>query len=219
MRVKICGISCKEDMEIALHAGASALGFLVGITHKAEDKVTNEVAKKLISLVPPFVSSVAVTHLTNVDKIIELVRYINATTVQIHDYIPPEDVEKVRQGLPGIKVIKAVHVLGRDAIEIARSYVPYVNAILLDSRTKDRLGGTGLTHDWNLSKEIVQSLTVPVILAGGLKPGNVYEAVKTVQPFAIDVNSGVEINGKKDALKVKQLINEATKAESFLSKD
>jgi phosphoribosylanthranilate isomerase len=90
-----------------------------------------------------------------------------------------------------------------DAIEMAKLFEPYAHAILLDSRTADRLGGTGITHDWDISARLVKSISIPVILAGGLTPGNVYEAVCKVKPYAVDVNSGVEdIKGYKNFSKV-----------------
>ncbi len=213
MRTKICGINDKDDMARALSAGASALGFLVGITHVAEDKVDLDTARHLISIMPPFTTSVAVTHLTNAEDISELVSYIMPTTVQIHDYMPPEEVRQVREALPGIKIIKAIHVTGPESLDLARSFEPVVDALLLDSRTANRLGGTGLTHDWDLSSLIVQNSRIPVILAGGLNPENVYQAVKKVHPFAVDVNSGVETNQKKDYQKIIKFICEANQAE------
>jgi len=213
MRTKVCGINNMEDMERALSAGASALGFLAGITHVAEDKVDLDTARHLISIMPPFTTSVAVTHLTNAKDIIELVKYVMCTTVQIHDYIPPEEVTQVREALPGIKIIKAIHVTGPESIDLARSFEPVVDALLLDSRTADRLGGTGITHDWDLSSIIVQNSRVPVILAGGLNQENVYQAVRKVHPFAVDVNSGVETKQKKDYHKMVTFICEANQAE------
>ena len=86
------------------------------------------------------------------------------------------------------------------------------DALLLDSRTKDRLGGTGITHDWNISKEIVAKSKVPVILAGGLTEKNVYDAVKKVKPFGVDVNSGVEDNGWKSYEKVLKFVEDSKTA-------
>jgi len=198
-------------MQIALKAGADAFGFLVGITHKAEDKVSYDEAKYMIAMLPPFVSSVAVTHLTDVREIIDVVKFIKASTLQIHDHIAPEAVGYVRDSLPNIKILKAIHVIDQETVGIAKSFERYVDGLLLDSRTKDRLGGTGITHDWSISREIVEAVKVPVILAGGLTPGNVFEAVKKVQPFGVDVNSGVEINGDKDFDSIKIFIREARK--------
>lgn len=216
MRAKICGINTWENAKIALDCGADALGFLVGITHLAEDKISVEDAKKIIEKLPPFVSSVAVTHLQDTSKIIEMCKYLKVTTLQIHDYISPEEVLICKKNLPSVKIIKAVHVIDDDkdkTIRIARSFENVADALLLDSRTVERLGGTGITHDWNISREIVTQMSLPVMLAGGLTDKNVYDAVRKVKPYAVDVNSGVEINGNKDIDKVRGFINNAFKAE------
>lgn len=216
MRTKICGINTWENAKIALDCGADALGFLVGITHLAEDKIEVEAAKKIISALPPFVSTVAVTHLKDPKAIIEMARYLNVTTLQIHDYIPPEGVELCRRELAGVKIIKAVHVVDGDrqgTIDLAHSFEHSADALLLDSRTAKRLGGTGRVHDWGISSEIVRQIRLPVILAGGLNDKNVYDAVTKVRPFGVDVNSGVETNADKDPNKVLGFINNAKKAE------
>ena len=213
MKVKICGIRHQDDAKVALDAGADALGFLVGITHLAEDKIRKEEAKAIIESLPPLVSPVAVTHLTDVREIIDLIIYLGVSTVQIHDYIGPKEVKTIRENLPGVKIIKSVHVEGENAIEMAKLFEPYAHAILLDSRTTDRLGGTGITHDWDISARLVKSIRIPVILAGGLTPGNVFEAACKVKPYGVDVNSGVEdIKGNKNFSKVQLFIGEAMRA-------
>lgn len=216
MRTKICGINSWENAKIALDCGADALGFLVGITHLAEDKIDFDDAKRIIKRLPPFVSTVAVTHLQDTEAIIEMCKYLNVTTLQIHDYISPEAVEICRKELPGVKVIKAIHVINDDmegTIKLANSFKNSADALLLDSRTAERLGGTGKTHNWNISKMIVEQMEIPVILAGGLTNLNVYDAVKMVKPYAVDVNSGVETNADKDPHKVIEFILNARRAE------
>ena len=119
----------------------------------------------------------------------------------------------------GTKIIKAVHVIDNDkagTIEMAHSFEKVADALLLDSRTAERLGGTGRTHDWNISREIVEEMSLPVMLAGGLTDKNVYEAVRRVRPYAVDVNSGVEVNGDKDPDKVRGFIENAKRAEKDL---
>ncbi len=101
------------------------------------------------------------------------------------------------------------NVTGLDAIELAKEFLPFADALLLNSRDGSRIGGTGKTHDWEISRKIVHESNKPVILTGGLNPGNVYEAVKKVRPFAVDVNSGVETNSRKDFAKMKAFIYEA----------
>ena len=216
MRTKICGINTWENAKIALECGADALGFLVGITHLAEDKIEVEDAKKIIEKIPPFVSTTAVTHLQDTARIIDMCRFLGVNHVQIHDYILPDEVGFVKSNLPGVSIIKAIHVIDGDkegTIRSALSFEGVVDALLLDSRTAERLGGTGKVHDWNISREIVEKIKVPVILAGGLNDVNVYDAVCKVRPYAVDVNSGVEIEGNKNRNKVIRFIQNAKKAE------
>lgn len=214
MRVKICGIRNFEDAMTAIQAGANAIGFLVGITHLAEDKITKEDAKAIIEKLPPFVSTVLVTHLTDTLEIVNLAKFLNVNTVQIHDYIPPKAMDAVRAQLPNCKLIKAIHVLEKEnALSMLHDFEGHCDAVLLDSRTKERLGGTGMTHDWSISRKIVEESTIPVILAGGLTPDNVYAAVTEVGPFAVDVNSGVEEAGYKAYKKIVRFIQEAGNAE------
>ena len=215
MRTKICGIRSYEDASTAIKAGANAVGFLVGITHLAEDKIDKEVAREIIEKLPPFVSRVLVTHLTDENEIVELASFLQVDTIQIHDYIPPEAVAEVKRQLPYCKVIKAVHVINEDeAIKMMHDFEAVSDALLLDSRTADRLGGTGIVNDWNISEQVVRLSKVPVILAGGLTDANVHAAVIKTRPFGVDVNSGVEVDGWKDFTKVKKFITEAHRAES-----
>jgi len=210
LRTKICGIRNFEDAQIAIKAGANAVGFLVGITHLAEDKIDKDDAKKIIEHLPPFISSVLVTHLTDKNEIINLATELKVNTIQIHDYIKPDEVVFIRKQMTNCKIIKAIHIMDEnEAINMMHEFEQTCDALLLDSRTKDRLGGTGKIHDWNISKRIVAESMIPVILAGGLTEKNVYDAVIKTMPFGVDVNSGVEIDGWKDYKKVKDFVLEA----------
>lgn len=214
MKAKVCGVRNLEDALIAISAGADAVGFLVGITHLAEDKISKEEAKRIINQLPPFVSKVLVTHLTNRSDIINLAKYLNVDTIQIHDYIEPLDINYIKEQVPYCKIIKSIHVTNEiETFEMLNKFDNICDAILLDSKTSNRIGGTGLTHDWNISREVVKRAKCPIILAGGLNDTNTYEAVKQVHPFAIDANSGVEVNGFKSYDKIKKYINNAVKAE------
>lgn len=217
MRVKICGIRSGKDVETALRGGADALGFLVGITHVADDKITLEDARSLTRCLPPFVSSVAVTHRTESGEIVAIAKYIECSTVQVHADVTEDTLREVRAGLPGIKLLKAVHVVDQSALDYALRMAPLVDALLLDSRTSDRLGGTGLTHDWSVSRLIVEQVGIPVLLAGGLNPRNVEAAVKLVRPYGVDVNSGVETDGWKDLVKVSEFVSTARAASLTLA--
>lgn len=213
MRTKICGIRNLADAQVAIESGANAVGFLVGITHLAEDKISKEDAKDIIAVLPPFVSTVMVTHLTDKEDIVEMAKYLHVNTIQIHDYIPPKDVLFVKDSLPFCKIIKAIHIIDeKQALKMVEDFEGVCDALLLDSRTEDRLGGTGMTHDWNISRLIVEKSKIPVILAGGLTDNNVYDAVKKVNPYGVDVNSGVENEGWKSFDKVSKFVIEAERA-------
>ncbi|MFE3759242.1 phosphoribosylanthranilate isomerase [Nocardia tengchongensis] len=203
VRAKLCGIRSETDLRIALGAGADAVGFICGVTHFSEDALTEEQAVHLAALVPPFVNRVLVTHLVEATAIVDLAELLGVDTIQIHGLVTQDTVREVRKAAPGRRIVQAVHVTGDDAIEAARAVAADCDAVLLDSRTRNRLGGTGMTHDWSVSAAIVEALAevgCPVILAGGLGPGNVAEAIAVVGPFAVDVNSGVETpTGDKDA--------------------
>ena len=208
MKVKICGINSLEDALLAIDCGADALGFLVGITHLAEDKVSSEEANNIIKKIPPFVNRVAVTHLTDADSVVKLLGTLQVDTLQLHDKISIEDIIKIREAQSHLKIIKSVSVVDSSSIEYAQTFCGgAVDALLLDSRTELRLGGTGITHDWNISREIVDKVNLPVILAGGLNPLNLEEAIKKVRPYAVDVNSGVELNSLKDRDRLTEFIN------------
>ena len=203
MRVKICGIRNEQDLDIVVRSGADAAGFLCGLTHLSEDELSPEDTRTLISSAPPFLSTVLVSHFVDPRSLVDLLQFVGAHILQIHSDMGSQEVAEVRAALPQQKIIKAIHILPgsspEQVVELASAFEPFVNAILLDSRTEDRLGGTGLTHDWSVSQHITQAITCPVILAGGLNVQNICPAIKRVSPFAVDVNSGVEdMSGNKD---------------------
>lgn len=195
MRAKICGIRSESDLRIVLDAGADAIGLICGINHRSEDEVTPELARQLTQAAPPFVSTVLVTHRDTPESILDLADRTGVNTIQVHGIVTLDTLKAVRADAGSRKVLKAIHVSGEEAIEDALEAAPHCDALLLDSRSKDRLGGTGKTHDWTISRRIVEAvapLGTPVILAGGLNPDNVDAAAEQVGPFGIDVNSGVD---------------------------
>ncbi|NLD84685.1 MAG: phosphoribosylanthranilate isomerase [Actinomycetales bacterium] len=195
MRTKICGIRSQDDLRIALRAGADAIGLICGINHRSEDEVTPEFARSITRAVPPFVSTVLVTHRDTPEEILELADLTGVSTIQVHGIVTLDTLTQVRERAGSRKVLKVIHVSGDDAIEEALEAAEHCDGLLLDSRSKDRLGGTGQTHDWSISRRIVEAVEAigtPVILAGGLNPDNVAAAVEQVRPYGVDVNSGVD---------------------------
>ena len=205
VRIKICGITSVAEASLAERYGADAIGLLVGRRHRACDFVKRDVAHKICQSVVPFITPVLVTHLEDPNQILRLVDAVPCPVLQLHSDLLPSVLATLRERLRPKKVIGKVSIQGRDALDRAREIESSVDAIVLDSvdPMTDRVGGTGKTHDWSLSAKIVANCKVPVVLAGGLTPQNVMEAIHIVRPFAVDVNSGVE---KPDGRKSKERI-------------
>jgi phosphoribosylanthranilate isomerase len=209
--VKICGIQSFEEASAALDCGATALGFLVGLTHRAEDGIAETKARGIVRRLPAGAEAVLVTHLRDPERAADLAASIGARTIQVHDDMTIPDLRRLRMLMPGTRLLKAVHVTGEDALGRALDYAPVADALVLDTRTADRLGGTGRTHDWTISARIVSAVApLPVYLAGGLRPENVAEAVAWVRPAGVDVNSGVEdASGRKDPARMRAFVASA----------
>jgi phosphoribosylanthranilate isomerase len=207
MRVKICGIRNAEEARLALDCGADVLGFLCGLNYPTDDELDPPSAQRIIANLPPFVSTVLVTHQTHLDWVVQAYRQIGCNTIQLHGNFSIEGIPLLRRRVPGAKIIKAVSVVDESAIAVAKAAARHADAVLLDSRTAARIGGTGQTHDWNISARIVTALGKPVILAGGLTPENIRKAIETVRPFAVDVNSGVEsTDGSKSPERMRNFV-------------
>jgi phosphoribosylanthranilate isomerase len=208
VKVKICGITREQDLAAAVDAGADAVGFVVA-SPLSPRNLTYEMAKDLIKSVPLFVDSVVVTVTSNIDELLRICNVLRPSALQVHSNNLP-DAEKLRSMLPGIRLIKAVNVREIFDIEYLKHSVSEFDAILLDSLAGG-YGGQGKVHDWELSRKIVEYLyPKPVMLAGGLTPENVADAVRIVRPYAVDVSSGVETDpGIKDKRKIFEFVKNA----------
>ena len=205
-KVKICGQTRKDDILFSASAGADAVGVVNILSSKRF--VSLEDAEKLFDLVPPFISKVLVASPENVEH----AKKMEATGMdylQLHGHQETKFIKELKEKL-SVGLIKQIAVTGEETIELCKEYSDYVNALLLDTQTKTCLGGTGKTHDWNISEQIVKEVKKPVILAGGLNPDNVIEAIKKVNPYAVDVASGVEtMPGIKDHRRITEFIRKA----------
>jgi phosphoribosylanthranilate isomerase len=208
VRVKICGITRKEDLDAAVAAGADAVGFVVGVASSPRN-IALEKAEKLIRQVPPFVKSVLVTVPRGIDDF-EMYEKLNPDAIQIHGE-NLHTAASVRLKIPNTLLIGAVNAKLANALDVVSKPAKIFDAVLLDSFANGRYGGTGIVHDWELSKRVKQAIhPKPLILAGGLTPENVAEAVRTVEPYAVDVSSGVERQpGIKDHKKISNFIKNA----------
>ena len=210
MRVKICGMRRVEDALAAVAAGADAVGCLVGLDYAAPDSIDPGTAREIFAALPPFVARVLVTHRTGVAEVTALMRESGATVAQLHGDFPSVAIPALREALPYAAIVKSVHVTGDDTIAAALAAARSADAILLDTIARGRIGGTGKTHDWSISARIAAASQKPVILAGGLNPDNVREAIAQVRPFAVDVNSGTRgADGWKDHAAIRAFITAA----------
>ncbi|MHC1567062.1 MAG: phosphoribosylanthranilate isomerase [Candidatus Syntropharchaeia archaeon] len=207
-RVKICGIKNEEDLKKVVSAGADAVGFIVDVPVRTPRKIDVHTAKRLISKVPIFVTSVAVIMPKSSEEAITIIEETRPSAVQIHNRVPVSFLKEIKEET-GIAIIKTIGIDSESPWKEIREAERIVDGILLDTIVSHRAGGTGITHNWEISAEIVKRSKIPVILAGGITPENVRRAILRVRPFAVDVASGVETGGRKDDLKVKKLISEA----------
>jgi phosphoribosylanthranilate isomerase len=206
-RVKICCISSVEEARLAVECGASAVG-LVSEMPSGPGVIGEELIAEIAARVPPPVATFLLTCRQDAASIVRQQRRCRTNTLQLCDRVPAEVYGELRGALPGVSLVQVVHVRGEESFEEAMAVARHVDALLLDSGDQSlaikELGGTGRTHDWRLSRRVVEESPVPVFLAGGLTPENVAEAVETVRPFGLDVCSGVRTQGRLDAGKLRR---------------
>jgi len=204
-RVKICCIKSLAEAQMAIRHGASALGF-VSAMPSGPGPISEELIADLIAKIPTGILTFLLTSKQDAPSIIAQQHRTYANTLQLVDSVSIETYQELRSELPGVSIVQVIHVTGPDAVETAQTVSPFVDAILLDSGNPNlpikQLGGTGRVHDWGISRTICSQLQIPVYLAGGLNPENVAEAIRAVQPFAVDICSGVRTNGALDEEKL-----------------
>ena len=204
-RIKVCGITCPEDARMAVAAGADGLGFI--FVEQSPRLVEPDMVRAITEELPPFVDRIGVFLDEEIDVVKEIVHYCHLTLVQLHGSESPEYCRKISS-----QVIKAFSIRTESDSEELAAYADAASGFLLDTYHKDMAGGTGKAFDWKLVEQMKPP--GPVILAGGLTPENVGEAIRQVKPFAVDVNSGVEYQpGRKDSDKLKNFAHEVRKAD------
>ena len=190
---------------MAIEHGASAIG-LVSAMPSGPGPIAESLIAEIAATVPPGVSSFLLTCKQDAASIVDQQRRLRVNTIQICDRLPDGEHLALREALPGVSLVQVVHVTGPESVEEAIAVAPHVDAVLLDSGNQSlaikELGGTGRTHDWSLSRKIREAIDVPLFLAGGLKPENVAAAIREVQPFGIDVCSGLRTDGALDRHKL-----------------
>ena len=204
-RIKICGMTRKVDVDLAVQLGVDALGFVFVKT--SPRYISPEDVREIIADVPPFVDTVGVFSNEDPAIVHEIVQYCGLSVVQLHGSEPPQYSDAIN-----CRVIKAFRVSADTSAELLAVYKGAVDGFLLDAYQKGVAGGTGQIFDWGLVN--ILSPPGPVILAGGIKPENVGAAILEVAPFAVDLSSGVEIEpGVKDPQKIKDLMAEVRRVD------
>ncbi|WP_439629106.1 phosphoribosylanthranilate isomerase [Gemmata sp.] len=205
-RVKVCCISSVAEARLAVANGADALG-LVSAMPSGPGPIPEPLIAEVAATVPPPVATFLLTSEPRADAIVDQQRRCRTNTLQLVDRLEHGTYRDLRAALPGVALVQVIHVTGGDAVaEACRAAGAGADAILLDSGDQrlavKLLGGTGRTHDWAVSRRVVEAVPVPVFLAGGLNPANVGEAIRAVRPFGVDVCSGLRTGGRLDAEKL-----------------
>ena len=214
-RVKICCIANEQEAADAIAFGASAIG-LVGAMPSGPGPISDEEIFAIAKTVPPPIATFLLTSQQTSRGIINHHYRTRTNTVQIVDELTNRTYHELRAALPNVKLVQVIHVVGEKSVAEAAALAEYVDAILLDSGNPNlavkELGGTGRRHDWRLSRRIVETCGKPVFLAGGLNADNVREAIERVQPFGLDVCSGVRTDGKLDLRKLEAFFDAVNSA-------
>lgn len=206
-RLKVCCIASIEEAKLAIKYGATGIGLVSEMPSGpgiiSEDKIL-EISQSL----PDSIATFLLTSKTSATEIIAQAQRCKVNTIQLTDDLKKGSYSEIKQALPGTSLVKVIHVTGPESIEKAVEVASQVDFILLDSGQLNsqvkQLGGTGKTHDWALSAAIVEKATIPVFLAGGLKPSNILDAVKAVNPYGVDLCSGVRTEGQLDENKLRE---------------
>lgn len=205
VRVKICCIGSLEEARLAMSYGANALG-LVSAMPSGPGVIPDEVIADVARSTPPGVTPVLLTAEQEAPAIIEQQKRLGPRAIQLVDQVAPEAFVELKAALPGVALMQVIHVLGPESLEEALQAATDADALLLDSGNPGlpvkELGGTGRTHNWEISHEICARSPVPVFLAGGLNAGNVAEAIYQVRPYGVDICSGVRSGGRLDEAKL-----------------
>lgn len=214
-RVKVCCISSVEEAGLAIRSGASALG-LVSAMPSGPGVIDEDLIAEISTSVPPPIATFLLTSSRDATHIARQASRCRVNTIQLVDSVETATYTYLRTVLPAMKLVQVIHVESDANIEEAHALAPYVDALLLDSGRPSapvpELGGTGRTHDWSVSRRIVDIVDVPVFLAGGLRAGNVAEAIRSVRPFGIDLCSGVRTHGRLDSAKLASFFSTVSSA-------
>ncbi len=209
-KVKICCISSIKEAERAIKYGASAIG-LVSEMPSGPGVISEDLIEEIAATVPSSTETFLLTSKQDADSIITQHRICKTTTIQIVDSVICDVYDKLREEIPAVQLVQVIHVTGDESITEAKNAAQFVDALLLDSGNQKlkvkKLGGTGRTHDWTISRKIRDTVSVPLFLAGGINANNVLDAIKKVEPFGVDLCSGVRENGRLSEKRLKEFFS------------
>lgn len=212
--IQVAGVIDRAEAELLIECGIQYLGFPLRLPVHREDLSEDEAAR-IIRDLPAECHAVLITYLSRADEIVEFCRSLGARIVQLHGDVDPAELRRIKQLQPGLSIIKSLVIgLGSDS-ELRRTLresAPAVDAYITDTYDPGTgaSGATGMTHDWAVSRDLVRLSEHPVILAGGLTPENVREAIRIVQPAGVDAHTGLEDSaGRKDRELVQRFVAEA----------
>lgn len=196
-------MSSPEEAAIAAAAGADMIG-LVGPMPSGAGVIALATARRIAEAAPPWISPVLLTAAETPEAVLRDTQTCPVRCVQLVRHVDPEMHRELAARQPALRRLQAIHVEGREALDLLPKYANVVDAFLLDSGRpgSNELGGTGRTHDWDISAEFVRRSPVPVFLAGGLEPGNVAAAIRAVRPFGVDLCSGVRVENRLNTAKL-----------------
>ena len=204
-RIKICCLASVEEADLAIAAGADAVG-LVGAMPSGPGPIADALIATIARHVPPPVGSFLLTCETTAESIAHHIERTRPTTVQVVSHIDPAESERLARLKPDVGRVQVIHVEDHSALALIEAYAPHVHAFLLDSGRPSaavpEFGGTGRVHDWAVSAAFVRASPRPVFLAGGLTSQNAAEAIRQVRPFGLDLCSGVRTDGRLDPVKL-----------------
>ncbi|MDZ7730309.1 MAG: phosphoribosylanthranilate isomerase [Natrialbaceae archaeon] len=208
-RVKICGLTTQDDLAATVATGADAIGVVVDVTVDTPRELSPDAARSLVDAAPPFVDAVLVTMPESVAEAVELCEAVGPDCLQVHGLTDPSALAELSDTIAGDLLVA----VDADSVESLEAITAHADAILIDSLDPDGAGGTGETHDWDRTRRLTADLEIPIILAGGLSPETVGSAIESVQPYAVDVSSGVEAApGEKDHTAVRAFVETAHQA-------
>ena len=212
MNIQMAGIRNVADAIMCVQCGVNIIGLLVGQKHVSDDFITKELAREIKMSLPSNIKTTLITHLEKAEEIINIAEFIDVDYIQLHSNLPETEVEIIRKRLPNKKLLRLVHIDEDGKLLTKIEDIKIVDFYFTDSINKktNQVGGTGLLHNFDTDKKLIETLDKPVFIAGGLTPENVGKIVNNCKPYGVDVNSGCRaVDGSRCKEKVIKFVNNA----------